>query len=50
MSLATVLKASNLLKRDFDSFSCAYSKSSRDCFFYQTTPVADFEVSFSIRK
>ena len=30
--------------------SCEHSKSFRDSFFYRTTPVAAFELSFSIRK
>ena len=47
--LATVLKKT-LWKRDPNTFSFAYSKIFRDCFFYRTTSVAVFEVSFSIRK
>ena len=31
-------------------FSCEYSKTFRDTFFYRTTPVAAFELSFSIRE
>ena len=31
-------------------FSCKYSKSFRDSFFYRTTPAAAFELCFSIRK
>ena len=31
-------------------FSCEYSKSFRNSFFYRTTPVAAFELCFSIRK
>ena len=31
-------------------FSCEYSKSFRDTFFYRTTLVAAFELSFSIRE
>ena len=42
-------RPATLLKRDFNTFSCAYYKSFRDCFFYRTTLVAAFEVSFSIR-
>ena len=33
-----------LLERVSNTFSCAYSKSSRDCFFCRTTLVAAFEV------
>ena len=31
-------------------FSCEYSKGFRNSFFYRTTPVAAFELCFSIRK
>ena len=50
ISLAAVLNACSLLKRDSNTFSCSYSKSVRDCYFYKTILVAAFVVSFSIRK
>ena len=51
-SLATVLKAFNFIKKETSTqvFSCEYSKGFRDSLNYRTTPVATFELSFSISK
>ena len=51
MSLATVLKVCKFIKKRLNT--CVFLlifQSFRDSFFYRTTPVAAFEVSFSQRK
>ena len=40
----------NFVKKSPNTFSSAYSKMFRECFFYRTTPLTVFEVSFSITK
>ena len=51
MSLATVLKVCKFIKKRLNT--CVFLlifQSFRDSFFYRTTPVAAFEVSFSQKK